>query len=171
MKKTLIISAGLLAVACASGPEERSPSAEQRERMQEQRAAAEAEPGSEPIPSQFDRDGDGEVENAELKKSGVSEGAIDRLDDDDDDDNDNDNDDDRASEHASDTEITERVREKIAAHDDLSTKAKNVRVSTDNGKVTLSGKVESAVEKSKVESCAREVAGADDVDNRIDVVR
>jgi hypothetical protein len=168
MKRSLTISAAIFAVACASGPEERSPSAEQRERMDERRAAAEGEPGSEPIPSQFDRDGDGQVENAELKKSGVSEGAIDKLDDDVDD---NDGDDDRTSAHASDAEITERVREKIAAHDDLSTKAKNVRVSTDNGKVTLSGKVDSAVEKSKIDSCAREVAGADDVDNRIDVAR
>ena len=162
MKKILTIIAAAFAIACASGPEERSPSAEQRQRMDERRAAAEGEPGSEPIPSQFDRDGDGEVENAELRKAGVSEGAIDRLDD-------NDDDDDGTTAEVSDAEITERIRDKIAAHDDLSTKAKSVRVSTDNGKVTLSGKVESTVEKSKIDSCARDVAGADDVDNRIDV--
>ena len=167
MKNIIIISAAVSAIACASGPEERSPSTAQRERMDERRAAAEGEPGAEPIPSQFDRDGDGEVENAELKKSGVSEGAIDRLDDDDDDDGD----DDDSHAHATDAEITDEIRDRLAKHDDLSAKAKNVRVSTANGKVTLSGPVESAEEKAKIDSCAREVAGADDVDNRLDVAR
>jgi len=178
MKQTLIISATMLAAACASSTNERSPTAEQRERMDERRAAEQGEPGSEPIPSQFDGDGDGEVESAELKKAGVSDGAVERLergddaddadgDDGLDDDRDGDGDDTRA--HATDAEITDRIRDKIAAHDELSAKAKKVRVNTSNGKVTLSGPVESAAEKSKVESCAREVAGADDIDNRISV--
>jgi hypothetical protein len=134
--------------------------------MAEQRAAERQNP-EEPIPSQFDRDGDGEVESAELKESGVSEGAIDGLK----------SDgtiegapagESGATAHATDAEISAKIREKLADDDDLSAKAKNVRISTANGKVTLRGPVESTEEKSKVESCARDVAGTD-VDNRLQV--
>jgi hypothetical protein len=164
MKSTLIIGTVVLASACAGSSNEERATAEQRERAAEQRAEASENP--EPIPSQFDKDGDGEVESADLKKSGVSDGAIDGLK--------SDGtiegapaDESGATEPASDTEISAKIREKLADDDDLSLKAKNVRISTANGKVTLRGPVESADEKSKVESCAREVAS--NVDSRLQV--
>lgn len=166
MKATLIMGTVILASACAGSSNEQGATAEQRERSAEQRA--EARENDEPIPSQFDRDGDGEVESTELKKAGVSEGAIDGLK----------SDgtiegapaaESGATAHATDAEISEQIREKLADHDDLSVKAKNVRISTANGKVTLRGPVETSDEKSKVESCAREVAGSDDVDSRLQV--
>jgi hypothetical protein len=128
------------------------------QRSAEQQNSAEQQHAAEPIPSQFDRDGDGEVESAELKKAGVSDEAIDGIEAD-------------AKEEepapATDAEISAKIREKLADHDDLSLKAKNVRISTANGKVTLRGPVETTDEKSKVESCAREVAS--DVDSRLQV--
>jgi osmotically-inducible protein OsmY len=155
------MSTVVLLGACAGSSNEERATAEQRERMAEQRAAERQE--AEPIPSQFDHDGDGEVESAELKKSGVSEGAIEGLEEDGAIEGER-----NARAHASDAEITDGIRDKLADHDDLSRNAKNVRISTANGKVTLRGPVESAEEKSKVESCAREVAGAD-VDNQLEV--
>lgn len=163
MKATLIIGTVVLASACAGSSNDERATAEQRERAAEQRAE---ERNAEPIPSQFDKDGDGEVESADLKKSGVSDGAIDGLK----------SDgtiegapagESGATAPASDTEISAKIREKLADHDDLSLKAKNVRISTANGKVTLRGPVESTDEKAKVESCAREVAS--DVDSRLQV--
>jgi hypothetical protein len=162
MKVILIIGTVVLASACAGTSNEERATAEQRERAAEQRAAERQ--NAEPIPSQFDRDGDGKVESAELQKAGVSDGAIDELE------SDGTIDDPGATESgatASDTEISAKIREKLADHDDLSVKAKNVRISTANGKVTLRGPVESTQEKSKVESCAREVAS--DVDSRLQV--
>lgn len=156
MKTFQIISIVALLGACAGSSNDERATAERRERMAEQRAAERRDP--EPIPDQFDRDGDGEVESAELKQAGVMEGAIEGIE----------ADERGAPAHASDAEISDGIREKLADHDDLSVKAKNVRISTANGKVTLRGPVESAEEKSKVESCAREVAGTD-VDNRLEV--
>jgi hypothetical protein len=166
MKLFQIMSMLVLLGACAGSNNEERQTAEQRERMEEQRAERQE---AEPIPSQFDADGDGEVESAELKKSGVSEGAIDGLEDDgtvkgpgtaESD----------APAHLTDAEITDQIRDKLADHDDLSVKAKNVKISTANGKVTLRGPVETTEEKTKVESCAREVAGSD-VDNRLQIAR
>jgi hypothetical protein len=168
MKEFLITITAACAVACAGSADEHSSTAEQRERMDDRRAEQEraddvegVEPENTAMPNQFDKDGDGEVESAELKQAGVMEGAIEGIEADRRDARD-------APAHASDAEISDDIREKLAEHDDLSVKAKNVRISTANGKVTLRGPVESADEKSKVESCAREVAGAD-VDNRLEV--
>jgi hypothetical protein len=155
MKATLIIGTVVLASACAGSSNEERSTAEQRERAAEQRAE---ERNAEPIPSQFDRDGDGEVESAELKKAGVSEEAIDSLEAEA-----------KTEESASDAEISDKVREKLAKNDDLSVKAKHVQVTTANGKVMLRGPVETTEEKSKVESCAREVAGSSGIDSRLQV--
>lgn len=154
MKAILIISTVALAGACAGSTNEESATAEQRERAAEQRA--EERQDAEPIPSQFDRDGDGEVESAELKKAGVSDEAIEGLEADA-----------KTDDSASDAAIVDKIRAKLAEHDDLSVKAKNVRITTANGKVTLRGPVETTEEKSKVESCAREVAS--NVDSRLEV--
>jgi len=156
MKATLVIGTLVLASACAGSSNEERTTAEQRERAAEQRA--EARQDAEPIPSQFDRDGDGEVESAELKKSGVSEDAIEGLEAEQ-----------KTEAPANDSAITDQIREKLAKDDDLSVKAKNVRITTANGKVTLRGPVETTEEKSKVESCAREVAGSSGIDSRLQV--
>lgn len=165
MKTILITSSVLFLGACAGSSNDERATAEQRERMAEQRAAERQE--AEPIPNQFDNDGDGEVESAELRKAGVMEGAIEGLEEDGVVDGPGASEDGTPA-HASDAEITAQIRGKLADHDDLSAKAKNVRIDTANGKVTLRGPVETTDEKSKVESCAREVAGSD-VDNRLQV--
>jgi osmotically-inducible protein OsmY len=64
---------------------------------------------------------------------------------------------------SADAEITQEIRQKIMGGD-LSTRAQNLNIVTDEGKVTLRGSVPTAAEKSKVEEMARSVSGVMDVD-------
>lgn len=72
--------------------------------------------------------------------------------------------------NAADRETTRNIRKSIMADKGLSTYAHNVKVITQNGKVTLRGPVLSAEEKETVESKAAAVAGKDNVTSYIDVV-
>jgi hyperosmotically inducible periplasmic protein len=63
-----------------------------------------------------------------------------------------------------DMRITQQIRRKIMSADDLSTRAQNLLVVSEGGKVTLRGTVPSAEEKSKVEKMARAVNGVETVD-------
>jgi hyperosmotically inducible protein len=68
-----------------------------------------------------------------------------------------------------DRKITEDIRKKVT--DDLSTiNARNVKIVTAQGKVTLRGPVNSEAEKEAIEKIAHEVAGADNVTSEIDVL-
>ena len=59
----------------------------------------------------------------------------------------------------------------MIANDALSFSAKNVKIITVSGKVTLRGPVASAQESSAIEKSARAVPGVVQVDNQIEVKR
>jgi len=65
---------------------------------------------------------------------------------------------DQQQNNRSDRDITQQIRKAIEADKNLSTYAHNVKVITQNGKVTLKGPVRSEEEKRAVEAKAREVA-------------
>jgi hypothetical protein len=68
-----------------------------------------------------------------------------------------------------DLKLTQQIRQAIMADGSLSFTAKNVKIITQNGKVTLRGPVNTAQERSAIEAAARKVAGAAQVDNQIEV--
>lgn len=70
-----------------------------------------------------------------------------------------------------DVDITQAIRKKLIADDALSFNAKNVKIITVGGKVTLKGPVESAQESTSIEKSARAVPGVVRVDNQIEVER
>jgi len=72
--------------------------------------------------------------------------------------------------NASDRATTQNIRKSIMADKSLSTYAHNVKVITQNGKVTLRGPVRSSEEKTNLESKAAAVAGQQNVTSLIDVV-
>jgi osmotically-inducible protein OsmY len=76
---------------------------------------------------------------------------------------------DRQTENRSDRDITQQVRQALVKDKSLSTYAHNVKVVTQNGKVTLKGPVRSEEEKKAVEAKAEEVAGAGNVTNQLHV--
>jgi|KBSMisStandDraft_5_1062788.scaffolds.fasta_scaffold407233_1 hyperosmotically inducible periplasmic protein len=59
----------------------------------------------------------------------------------------------------SDLQITQQIRKLVTDDKSLSTYAKNVKIITQNGNVTLSGPVRSEVEKKSVEAKAAQVVG------------
>jgi hyperosmotically inducible protein len=71
--------------------------------------------------------------------------------------------------NASDRAITQQIRKAI--HDDttLSTYAHNVKIITQNGKVTLRGPVRSDDEKANIEAKAVTVAGKDNVTDQLTI--
>lgn len=72
--------------------------------------------------------------------------------------------------NASDRDTTKKIR--MAIHDDksMSMYAHNVKIITQNGKVTLKGPVHSEEEKTNIAAKATAVAGDGNVDNQIEVV-
>jgi len=68
----------------------------------------------------------------------------------------------------SDLKITQQIRQAVMADGSLSFTAKNVKIITVKGKVTLRGPVNNDTERSAIEAAARKVAGAQ-VDNQIEV--
>lgn len=68
-----------------------------------------------------------------------------------------------------DLKITQQIRQAVMADGSLSFTAKNVKIITQNGKVTLRGPVNSAAERTAIEAAARKVAGANQVDNQLEV--
>ena len=73
--------------------------------------------------------------------------------------------------NASDLETTQQIRKAVVADDSLSFSAKNVKIITTNGKVTLRGPVKSAEEREKIAAMARKIAGAANVDNQLEVAK
>lgn len=72
------------------------------------------------------------------------------------------------NENQKDIDITASIRKRVVA-EDLSVEAQNVKIITQDGKVTLRGPVATDEEKQKIEDIARDVAGADMVDNMLEV--
>jgi osmotically-inducible protein OsmY len=66
--------------------------------------------------------------------------------------------------------ITQKIRAEIMKDKSLSTYAHNIKVITQDGKVTLKGPVHTMEEKSAIEAKATTVAGDGNVTNQIDIV-
>jgi hyperosmotically inducible protein len=73
------------------------------------------------------------------------------------------------SESEADRTITQNIRKALTADDSLSTNAKNVKIITNVGIVTLRGPVQSEKEKADIEAKAKQVAGVKQVDNQLEV--
>src|SRR6202046_2805393 len=71
--------------------------------------------------------------------------------------------------NAGDRAITQKIRAEIMKDKSLSTYAHNVKIITQDGKVTLKGPVRSADDKATIEAKAVAVAGADNVTNHLKV--
>jgi hyperosmotically inducible periplasmic protein len=73
--------------------------------------------------------------------------------------------------NSSDLKTTQEIRKAVVGDGSLSFTAKNVKIITTNGKVTLRGPVNSAEEREKIAAYARKVAGAANVDNQLEVAK
>ena len=67
--------------------------------------------------------------------------------------------------------ITQQIRKEVVASDRLSTNAKNVKIITQDGVVTLRGPVKSPEEKAAIASVATKTSGVKRVDNQLEVER
>ena len=72
------------------------------------------------------------------------------------------------NENRADIDITAGIRKRVV-DSPLSTNARNVKIITQNGKVTLRGPVNSDEEKKQVEAIAQDVAGASNVDSQLEI--
>lgn len=72
-------------------------------------------------------------------------------------------------ENQADVERTADIRKRILDQPDLSISARNAKVITSQGKVTLRGPVASDAERDTLVRVATEVAGAENVDNQLEV--
>jgi osmotically-inducible protein OsmY len=70
-----------------------------------------------------------------------------------------------------DLNLTQEIRKAIMADDSLSTNAKNVKIITANGIVTLRGPVNTPQEKATIEAKAQSIAGANNVDSQLEIIR
>ncbi len=73
------------------------------------------------------------------------------------------------SNNKSDLELTRKIRRALIKDHSLSLYARNVKIISVNGSVTLRGPVESVQEKTSIANIAQTVAGADKVDNQLEV--
>ena len=78
---------------------------------------------------------------------------------------------DQAEGSAQDVEVTRRIRKALVADKALSTNAKNIKIITLNGKVTLQGPVGNAREQKSVLKKARKTAGVKSVTSELEVTR
>lgn len=72
------------------------------------------------------------------------------------------------NENQADIDMTARIRKQIV-DTKMSVNAQNVKVITQTGKVTLRGPVKSDEEKQRIQDIAADIAGADHVDNELEV--
>jgi hypothetical protein len=72
------------------------------------------------------------------------------------------------NENKKDIDVTATIRKRVVATK-MSVNAHNVKIMTQDGKVTLRGPVKSADEKKQIEDISRDVAGKDNVDSQLDV--
>jgi len=68
-----------------------------------------------------------------------------------------------------DRKITQAIRQAVVKDGSLSFTAKNVKIITINGKVTLRGPVKSDAERASIEAAAKSAAGVTQVDNQLEV--
>jgi osmotically-inducible protein OsmY len=72
------------------------------------------------------------------------------------------------NENQKDIDITANIRKRIV-DTKMSVNTQNVKIITQNGKVTWRGPVQSEEEKAQIEKLAHEAAGAANVDNQLEV--
>jgi hyperosmotically inducible protein len=73
------------------------------------------------------------------------------------------------SNSSADLKTTQAIRQALMKESDLSTTAKNIKIITNNGQVTLRGPVKSAQEKSKIDHLARSAASGAKIHDQLDV--
>jgi len=73
------------------------------------------------------------------------------------------------SESQADRTLTQEIRQAVVADKSLSTTAKNIKIITTNGVVTLRGPVKDSHEKEKIEAKAQQFAGTNKIDNQLEV--
>jgi osmotically-inducible protein OsmY len=73
------------------------------------------------------------------------------------------------SNSSADLKVTQAIRRAIMQDSQLSMTAKNIKIVTANGKVTLRGPVNNAEEKAKIGQLANSSAGGARIDNQLDV--
>jgi hyperosmotically inducible periplasmic protein len=71
--------------------------------------------------------------------------------------------------NTSDLELTQRIRKAVMADDTLSFTAKNAKIISQGGHVTLRGPVKNATERSAIATIAGRIAGAQRVDNQLEI--
>jgi osmotically-inducible protein OsmY len=74
-------------------------------------------------------------------------------------------------ENDADRTITQQIRKAVVGKDNLSTNAKNVKIITQDGVVTLRGPVKSVEEKASIASVAQKTNGVKRVDNQLEIER
>lgn len=72
------------------------------------------------------------------------------------------------NENQADIDVTANIRKRVV-DTKMSVNAQNVKIITQDGKVTLRGPVDSADEKKQIEDIATEVAGAGKVDSQLEI--
>jgi hyperosmotically inducible periplasmic protein len=75
------------------------------------------------------------------------------------------------SNSSADLKITQAIRQALMKDGELSMTAKNIKIITDNGQVTLRGPVKNAQEKAKIDQLARSAAGGAKIVDQLDVKR
>jgi hyperosmotically inducible protein len=73
------------------------------------------------------------------------------------------------SNSSADLKITQTIRQALMKDSELSTTAKNVKIITNNGHVTLRGPVKTAQEKAKIDQLAKSAAGGAKIDDQLEV--
>jgi hyperosmotically inducible periplasmic protein len=73
------------------------------------------------------------------------------------------------SNSSADLKITQAIRQALMKDSELSTTAKNIKIITNNGQVTLRGPVKNAQEKAKIDQLARSAASGAKIDDQLDV--
>ena len=75
------------------------------------------------------------------------------------------------AENETDRGITQKIRQSLMDDDSLSINAKNVKIITTNGVVTLRGTVNNEREKNEIGRKTKAVSGVKSVDNQLEIVR
>ena len=75
------------------------------------------------------------------------------------------------SETEADRTLTQRIRQGIVADDSLSVTARNVKIISINGVVTLRGPVKSEEERSRIVATAQQIAGKNNVQNHLEIAQ
>jgi osmotically-inducible protein OsmY len=73
------------------------------------------------------------------------------------------------SNSSADLKITQAIRQALMKDDELSMTAKNIKVITANGQVTLRGPVKTAQEKAKIDQIVKSAAGGAQIVDQLEV--